>query len=171
MGSSVIKQQSTGLATTTQPGLVSTAAQTFAGDKTFNGNIFTPNRPAFYALSSGTNRTTVAGTSLVFDGGVRFNIGNNYNSSTYRFTAPVAGLYYFWVGYFNNGAIDRVALAINGSQNTQPHALAADGVVGTAQTSGYAIYLSANDVVDVRAVYGGGTYFGGHTAWGGYLIS
>jgi hypothetical protein len=39
MSSSVIKQQSTGLATETQDGLVSTGAQTFAGNKTFTGNL------------------------------------------------------------------------------------------------------------------------------------
>jgi hypothetical protein len=39
MSSSVITQQSTGLATETQPGLVGTGAQTFAGNKTFTGNL------------------------------------------------------------------------------------------------------------------------------------
>ena len=39
MSSSVITQQSTGLATETQPGLVGTDAQTFAGNKTFTGSV------------------------------------------------------------------------------------------------------------------------------------
>lgn len=37
--SSIIKQQSSGLATETQNGLVSTGEQTFAGNKTFSGNF------------------------------------------------------------------------------------------------------------------------------------
>lgn len=37
--SSIIKQQSSGLATETQDGLVSTGTQTFGGDKTFSGNV------------------------------------------------------------------------------------------------------------------------------------
>jgi hypothetical protein len=45
MSSSVITQQSTGLATDTQPGLVGTGAQTFAGDKTFVNIIFKPQQP------------------------------------------------------------------------------------------------------------------------------
>jgi len=39
MSSSIITQQSTGLATNTQPGLVGTGAQTFAGNKTFVDGI------------------------------------------------------------------------------------------------------------------------------------
>ncbi len=39
MASSIITQQSTGLATDTQPGLVGTGAQTFAGNKTFVDGI------------------------------------------------------------------------------------------------------------------------------------
>lgn len=128
--------------------------------------------PAFYALSSGTNRTTVANTSLVFDGGVKFNIGGHYNTSTYRFLVPYDGLYYFWLGYFNNSStsVDRMYLAFNGSSNTIPYFLAPSRVVGSAHMGGYAIYVNAGVYVDVRAQYGGGTYYGGHTAWGGYLI-
>lgn len=39
MSSSTVKQQSAGLATTAQSGLVSTETQSFAGNKTFTGNV------------------------------------------------------------------------------------------------------------------------------------
>ena len=58
MSSSIITQQSTGLATETQDGLVSTGAQTFAGNKTFTGSVDTYSASAdpiisFYRPSNG----------------------------------------------------------------------------------------------------------------------
>jgi len=58
MASSIITQQITGLATETQDGLVSTGAQTFAGNKTFTGSVDTYSASAdpiisFYRPSNG----------------------------------------------------------------------------------------------------------------------
>jgi hypothetical protein len=170
MSSSIVSQQSLGLASGSQSGLVSTTTQTFAGNKTFNNYLLTPSRPAFWALSSGGNQTTASGVSLVFNGGTNFNIGNHYNPSNYTFTAPIAGLYYFWLGYFNNGTSERLRLSVNGGSANQPYILASDGVIGSAQTCGYSIYLQQNDSVTIIGQYGGGTYYGGHTAWGGFFI-
>jgi hypothetical protein len=145
-------------------------------EKIANGSV-TPEKlssdlPAFYAQSAGTNKTTVAGGILIFNGGVKFNIGGHYNPSTYRFTAPYAGLYYFWVGYFNNstGGPDRIFLAIDGSAINIPYLLAPSRVIGSAHMGGLPVYLNAGNIVDIRAQYGGGLYYGDHTAWGGYLI-
>lgn len=125
--------------------------------------------PAFYALSSGQNRTTVANTSLVFDGGVRYNIGGHYSTSTYRFLVPYDGLYYFWLGYYCNGGTDRMRLTIDGAGISQPYLCATAGS-NVEYTGGFAVYLTKGNYIDVRAQYGNGTYYGGHTAWGGYLI-
>jgi hypothetical protein len=128
--------------------------------------------PAFYALSAGTNKSTVSGGILVFNGGVRFNNGNHYNASTYRFTVPITGLYYFWLGYFNNSTAgpERLAIAIDGNTITTPYLLAPSLVVGSAHMGGLSLYVNANQLVDIRAQYGNGVYYGDHTAWGGYLI-
>ena len=58
-----------------------------------SGRLMIPNQPAFRALKS----TSPNGTSenpIQYDV-IDFNIGGNYNSSTYRFTAPIAGRYMF----------------------------------------------------------------------------
>lgn len=56
-----------------------------------SGRLTLPNQPSFYATHS--NNSTSTGT--VVWGNVIYNIGNNYNSTNGRFTAPVAGTYFF----------------------------------------------------------------------------
>ena len=60
-----------------------------------NGYINKPNQPCFSA-----RRTNTAGTTQGFSGNIIFDsktldLGNNYTTSNGRFTAPVAGTYYF----------------------------------------------------------------------------
>ncbi len=59
-----------------------------------SGRVTTPTRPAFHVrLSSSSGATGVQG-NLVFDE-EDFDIGNNYDTSNGRFTAPIAGIYFF----------------------------------------------------------------------------
>ena len=129
--------------------------------------------PAFYAQSSGRNKTTVANVSLIFDGGTRYNIGNHYNESTYRFEVPFDGLYFFWLNYYNNSTTkaERLSLVIDGSRITMPYILTDNAIRSdTASFGAIPLYVTAGQFIDIRPQYGGGTYYGGHTAWGGYLI-
>lgn len=74
-----------------------------------SGRVNTPTRPAFHArLSSSSGATGVQG-SLVFNE-EDFDIGSNYDTSNGRFTAPIAGIYYF--------SFD--ALVCNSSANALP---------------------------------------------------
>jgi hypothetical protein len=152
------------------------ANQSITSEKLANGSItpdkLSSNWPSFYALSSGANKNTVSNGILIFDGGVRFNNGNHYSTTTYRFTAPYTGLYYFWVGYFNNANTgpERISLAIDGTMLNHPYLLAPSNVVGSAHMGGLSIVINQGQLVDVRSQYGTGIYYGGHTAWGGYLI-
>ena len=55
------------------------------------GRVTTPARPVFCAIRA-THQTS-AGVGA-FDVAI-VNVGNHYSTSTYRFTAPVAGTYWF----------------------------------------------------------------------------
>ena len=55
--------------------------------------ITTPTRPAFHARHTTGSTVGLTGT-IVFDT-EDFDIGSNYDTSNGRFTAPVAGIYYF----------------------------------------------------------------------------
>jgi len=62
------------------------------------GRVLTPARPAFRAYnnaSSAWTEVTHAQHQIVAYNAEKYDIGGNYNTSTYRFTCPVDGLYFF----------------------------------------------------------------------------
>lgn len=63
-----------------------------------SGRVTMPYQPSFRAYS---NDTTTVGNVIKY-GGVVHNTGNHYNASTYTFTAPVSGLYYFEAHYLTS---------------------------------------------------------------------
>ena len=68
-----------------------------------SGHVTKPLHPAFIAGRTGGNQTFTVGTYPL--NVARLNVGNHYNTSTYKFTAPVAGVYYFHAQiYYNNGS-------------------------------------------------------------------
>lgn len=80
-------------ANASQAGIVSTTAQTFGGEKTFNGGIIPKQtyvcsvyRVTDVAVSVGT------GTTLIFNN-KRFDPNNNYNTTNGLYTAPKTGIY------------------------------------------------------------------------------
>lgn len=187
MSSSIITQQSTGLATETQSGLVGTGAQSFAGNKTFSGstiaftgtsvivsgNVLTPNRPMFsvfsdlYAGGSGQAYSTTevfyqtSNTPLGIS--TIMNIGSNFNATNGRFTAPVAGYYYFSGEFSRTSGNATLELFKNGS-TAEIRSLSYGADWQTASVSG-SVYLNASDYVNIR--------FGGtnNTTTNGYRIN
>jgi len=65
------------------------------------GRLTLPYQPAFSAYCN-VNETTAVNTAAPYTG-VRYNVGSHYNTTTRRFTAPVAGRYLFTQGCNING--------------------------------------------------------------------
>lgn len=143
------------------------------------GRVTMPNQTAFVA-GGNANVTLSAGNVIPFNltgGNVGLNRGNCFNTSTYRFTAPVSGLYFFSFSIYNFASQSgSFCLAKNGAYVSvgSDVVLAFEG--GTAEVSiGYSSYvpLNAGDYVEVivrPAV--GGTYqaYLPHSIFSGHLI-
>ena len=84
-----------------------------------SGRVTMPYQPCFHVrLNTGAYLTT---SPLPFTNAV-FDVGSNFNTSTYRFTAPVAGKYGFlFTGYFKfdaNGEYGVFGFRVNASNRT-----------------------------------------------------
>ena len=62
-----------------------------------DGCVTKPKSPAFSANLAGGNLNMATHNSVIVFNNQHFDTGNNYNTSNGRFTAPVAGRYYFGV--------------------------------------------------------------------------
>lgn len=134
------------------------------------GRVTMPSQPAFRATGAGGGGM-ITTTPVPFPTEA-FDIGGNYNNSTYRFTAPVAGVYHFDAGvYINNNtsAYGLIRMDVNGSQvkyaETQSVALVVSLEISID------LYLNANDYVSLgwttasgRQYFAGGSesHFCGH---------
>ena len=157
---------------------ITNATGTSAAAIDAGGRITTPARPAFLAGRTGGNGAFTLGT--LPRNVARINIGNCWNTSTYVFTAPVAGLYRFDAqGYYNNGAGNfRLKIRKNNSVDLVTGAITA---AGNDESLFISVIepLSVGDTVDVysdenesQTLYYNinNTTHGPHTYFMGYLI-
>ena len=147
-----------------------------------DGYVTKPNNPAFIAGRTGGNYTH---TPQPFNlNATRLNVGNHYSTSTYKFTAPVAGVYYFFAQvYYNNGTGSyRVGFrkTPNGGSafmlTTSQHAMVGnDNQQSTSIIESLAIgdtvelYSDQNTSIQCYYNINNGNY-GAHTYFLGYLI-
>ena len=73
-----------------------------------DGCVTKPKSPAFQASLSGGNLNMATHNNVVVFNNQWFDNGNNYNTSNGRFTAPVAGRYYFGVQIYAGFALSGV---------------------------------------------------------------
>ena len=147
-----------------------------------DGYVTKPYTPMFLAGRTGGNYTATVGT---FPFNVaRINVGNHYSTSTYKFTAPVAGVYYFHAQvYYNNGSghyrvgfrkepsggsafmLNTVAHHMVGNDNSQTLSIIESMAVGDT------VRLFSDQGASIQCYYDiNGTTYGAHTYFMGYLI-
>jgi hypothetical protein len=139
-----------------------------------NGVVTMPYQPSFYATSTAGETAYTANQVIVFNT-ARHNTGSHFNTSTGRFTAPVAGKYLFTFNcYAYGGFITGVVLTINGSQYTvtdvQPYANTS--AANYSITIGFALVweLAAGDYVEPRS-RGASQMYRAHSHFSGQLLS
>lgn len=141
-----------------------------------DGIITTPLRPAFEAVlttSAGSVQFTTVNIEIVFNS-VNLNNGGHYNVSTGRFTAPVAGTYFF--GFFGmSQGTSWYQFRKNGSAATypiNPYSNSAASIWAQSKMCSV-ISLAAGDYVSMfNGASGSGLYGGGnnHNVFCGHFI-
>ena len=141
---------------------------TASGNVTISGNPLTPARPAFMARRYGGEVTVTNNyypfASLTTDDA--FSIGGHYDTSAYKFTCPVAGIYYFSCYVISQTSDVNTLLKIrkNGSDFAQSYAVQ----LSTAwHTHNIAIHANAA-VNDYFQIYIGGTMAGYGNQWAAF---
>ena len=125
-----------------------------------NGQVTQPAQPSF-AVNVSSNAYTVNNGVLPFNA-TRHNTGSHFNTSNYRFTAPVAGRYLFtFYSILNSSGQGRYEILINGAadQNgTRVHMTPTTTDWDHVSTS-WILNLSANDYIQM--------YSNSNTGWHG----
>jgi hypothetical protein len=144
------------------------------------GQLQLPYQPAFEAYGSGTQSWTLGTTASqtvqlsIKTGSIPADRSAGYSTSTYRFTAPIAGVYFFYLSYTQTAASGGPEAFFLVNSSTVYH----NAAIGYQQTGGYftasasqQIYLSGNDYVEMQVTNNNGVaitldltrcIFGGH---------
>mgnify|MGYP001251573725 CR=1 FL=1 len=143
------------------------------------GYLTVPNQPAFFAHGVGGDVTVNNGNKFAFNA-TRFNRGNHYDTTNYRFLAPVAGVYCFQVQVWakNGSTNSRARFYKNNASRSQNgfHAGTVNNAVDHTFEMSILEDMQVGDTMDVRAVDANLTYYAGnanevHTYFTGFLVA
>lgn len=85
-----------------------------------SGRVLQPTKPSFCARHNGssfnTNGATIA-WNLTNGTYGSFDIGNNYNTSTYKYIVPITGVYWFQMESITNTNANEMTLQIRGGSD------------------------------------------------------
>lgn len=113
----------------------------------FNSINITEQKPLFWASTKdGSNSVT----GLVTYSLVNVNIGNGFNPSTSKFTAPISGYYYFYAHALSHTSANSLHIKKNGTQITQSAYMQG---LDTQMTVSCIVYLNVGDYVQVYTQY------------------
>jgi len=141
------------------------------------GRVTMPYQPAFRAAGNNSWQALTSNVQAPFNVAV-VNTGGHYSAANKRFTAPVAGNYYFaWHTYndhtHNNAIVPRVnGTGLSGGGGDAIVAYQSNSVTGNLTISASVVLaLSANDYVDIasRSNHTSNIYMP-HSQFSGYLI-
>ena len=144
-----------------------------------SGRILQPTKPAFRAYRNATGWNDISnGTwTKVALNATDFNIGSHYDTSNYRFTAPVSGVYVFdyqLYSYSSGGGSKNMAVYVNGSEKMRSYY--SNEAESTIKTHG-PLYLNATDYAEPYLYVANATsndyYFNSSSIYGwftGYLL-
>ena len=151
-----------------ETGNTGTAYETIVA--TSDGHVQIPRQPYFVARA-GTSRNDVGTQVLVFDTAVRNN-GSHYDTSTSKFTAPIAGAYVFGgtPAYQETNDTLSIFIRVNGSNIYEIERVVA-GSMNQHSAFGFStlLYLNATEEVDLYST-GQCHQNGSYSHWFGYLL-
>ena len=134
-----------------------------------DGSVITPHQPGFYAVGSASYVNRGVGVAIEYSSTV-FNNGNCYSTSTYKFTAPHAGMYHFSAAAIAHSASTGsggIMITQNGSNKARSYQEGGS----RSRNCSVTLDLAASDFVDVR-IEGSDYYYlsGGYGYFSGYMI-
>ena len=114
------------------------------------GRVTMPYQPSFAAGVSANNWTTSSAADAPFDTKL-YDIGNNFNTSNYTFTAPVTGRYFasVFLNRYSDSRFD-IGFMINGSARHVAEIREAGAGQWHVESFQMILSLSANDAVKLR---------------------
>ena len=139
------------------------------------GRILMPLRPCFFAR--GNNEAYVQTDPVPYPT-AEINVGSSYNTSTYKFTAPIAGIYtFFATAYLKTTAGENGRLQFSKNDATDYEGSFAElynndgGAIYSNLQTTVILNLSASDTIKVTFT-GNGDYYNGEdeSHFGGYLL-